>query len=91
MAFTDEGTGTTMLVQPSGFGGGHHGLEGGAGGGILKTGFRVISVFMHDREAFPLRKGANIHQLLLNGDIPLAGGGITRISDRRTGRAMKRF
>ena len=41
---------------------------------------------MDKGESFTLRKGTDIRQLLLNGDITLAGGGITRIRDRGTRR-----
>ena len=71
----------------AGIGGGHHGLKSGAGFKVLKTGFGVIRVFMDKGETGTLRKSADIRQLLLDGDITLAGGGVPRISDSSTRRA----
>ena len=81
-------------VETAGLRGGKHGLKRRAGGGILKTGPGMIRVFMHKGETFALRKGPDIRQLLLDGDIALAGGGITGISDggmRGTGQSSLLF
>ena len=74
-------------VKGAGFSSGHHGLKRGSGGGILKTGTGMISVFMYDGKAFPFRKGTDVRQLLLDGNITLARGGIPGISDSGAGRA----
>lgn len=44
----------------------------------------MISVFVHDRVALAEGKGADVVQLLLDGNIALAGGGIAGIGDRGT-------
>jgi hypothetical protein len=54
----------------------------------------MIRVFMHDGIAFPLREGAAVGELLLDGDIALTGGGITGIGNcglRRAGRRSRLF
>jgi hypothetical protein len=45
---------------------------------------------MHDGISFPLREGADVRQLLFDGDITLAGGGITGIGNSRPGRTGRR-
>ena len=71
-----------LLFLFMGFGGGDHGLKLRAGGNILETAAGVIRVFVHDGVPFPGGKGADVRQLLLDGYVTLAGGGVSRIRHR---------
>ncbi len=51
----------------------------------------MIRVFMHKGIPFAVRIGADIPQLLINGNVPLAGGGITGISNSCAGRTGGRI
>ena len=67
--------------------GGNHRLELGAGRDVPVSGAGMIRVFVDDHITFTFSVGADIRQLLLNGYVPLARGGIAGIGDRGARRA----
>ena len=77
---------TQYGIEGAGIRCGHHCLKRGPGRSILETGTCVIRIFMHDIVPFTGGIGTDIRQLLLNGDIPLARGGIAGIGDSCAGR-----
>ena len=78
-------------VESAGRGIRDHGLKLAAGGGVLETGPGMIRVFMHEGVAFAFRVGADVRELLINGHVALARGGIAGIGYGGTRRTRNCF
>ncbi|MDY4139537.1 MAG: hypothetical protein SOY30_09405 [Eubacteriales bacterium] len=66
-------------AEGAGLGGLHHGVEGHAGVNVAEAGLGVVGVLMDDGVSLALGIGVDVAQLLLDGYVPLTGGGVAGI------------